>query len=84
MKNKILGLVALSFIAVSFVNAESSNLSEEDLGTCEDACVAYADHIDMNDGYHDHDLSKWNADRKKCEAKLCNSASISASISSGN
>jgi hypothetical protein len=64
-------LAGVFMLSSGFATLNTNDLVDEDFGTCEDACIAYADHIDVNDGYDDTDLKKWNRDRNTCEARMC-------------
>lgn len=75
MKLKLLTLTFVSLFVLSFVPSSNDTINE-DLGLCEDACVAYADHIDMNDGYDDKYLIKWRRDLATCIEKMCNTATV--------
>ncbi|WP_292892431.1 hypothetical protein [Nonlabens sp.] len=72
MRKLVSAALAGVFMSSSgFATLNTNDLVVEDFGTCEDACIAYADHIDMNDGYNDRDLIRWNRDRRTCEARMC-------------
>ena len=64
-------LAGVFMLSSGFATLNTNDLVDEDFGTCEDACIAYADHIDVNDGVDDPHLIKWNRDRNTCEARMC-------------